>query len=158
VENAEHEFDSCQRQTFPDKFKSLQSSNHLKRSGPLYKLDPLVQDGIIRVGGHLNQSAMPDSEKQPVLIDKKQHVTSFIDNTQAIVAEIKCLQTCETNLGLLLQVTVIRKLISKCTVCRRLNAKVNEQKMADLPRERVLPDNPPFTHTGVDYFGPVSVK
>ncbi|KAK0144584.1 hypothetical protein N1851_017037 [Merluccius polli] len=26
--------------------------------------------------------------------------------------------------------------------------------MADLPQERVLPDDPPFTRVGVDYFGP----
>lgn len=25
--------------------------------------------------------------------------------------------------------------------------------MVDLPRDRVLPDEPPFTNTGVDYFG-----
>lgn len=30
--------------------------------------------------------------------------------------------------------------------------------MADLPEERVVPDLPPFTNVGVDYFGPVDVK
>lgn len=30
--------------------------------------------------------------------------------------------------------------------------------MADLPKERILPDNPPFTNVGVDYFGPIEVK
>ena len=30
--------------------------------------------------------------------------------------------------------------------------------MADLPQERVLPDDPPFTRVGVDYFGPLEVK
>lgn len=30
--------------------------------------------------------------------------------------------------------------------------------MADLPRNRVIPNEPPFTRTGVDLFGPFSVK
>lgn len=29
------------------------------------------------------------------------------------------------------------------------------QKMADLPKERILPDHPPFTNMGVDFFGPI---
>lgn len=30
--------------------------------------------------------------------------------------------------------------------------------MADLPKERIVPDLPPFTNVGVDYFGPVGIK
>lgn len=30
--------------------------------------------------------------------------------------------------------------------------------MADMPRERIFPELPPFTNVGVDYFGPIEVK
>ena len=30
--------------------------------------------------------------------------------------------------------------------------------MADLPRSRVTPDQPPFTCVGIDYFGPFLVR
>ena len=30
--------------------------------------------------------------------------------------------------------------------------------MADLPEDRVTPDDPPFTYVGMDYFGPFEIK
>ncbi len=41
--------------------------------------------------------------------------------------------------------------------CRH-RAKVCEQKMADLRKERITPNSPPFTNVGVNYFGPFEVK
>ena len=51
-----------------------------------------------------------------------------------------------------------RKIIKSCVYCRRMQATVVEQKMADLPVDRVSPDLPPFSHVGIDYFGPIEVK
>lgn len=36
--------------------------------------------------------------------------------------------------------------------------KLGEQKMSDLPIDRISADLPPFTYVGVDYFGPIEVK
>ena len=42
-------------------------------------------------------------------------------------------------------------------MCRKLRGTVGEQKMADLPLDRLQPA-PPFTFCGVDYFGPFYIK
>ena len=52
---------------------------------------------------------------------------------------------------------MVRKLLANCFSCRRRQAPVCSQKMADLPRERVTPGQPPFSHVGIDYFGPFMV-
>ena len=52
---------------------------------------------------------------------------------------------------------MVSRMIHECVTCRRLRAKVQEQKMADLPEDRLTP-TPPFIYCGVDYFGPWYVK
>lgn len=53
--------------------------------------------------------------------------------------------------------TLIRKVISKCTLCVRI-ASINPQSiMADLPSSRVA-ECPPFSRVGIDFAGPLNMK
>ena len=56
--------------------------------------------------------------------------------------------------------TALRSIAQRCVTCRKRRAETISPMMADLPRERLAFKEPPFTNTGVDYFGPfyVSVK
>ena len=51
----------------------------------------------------------------------------------------------------------LRKIESHCLVCRRRKAETLSPLMADIPKERLFFQKPPFTMTGVDYFGPLFV-
>ena len=48
-------------------------------------------------------------------------------------------------------------LISQCVLCCLLRGKSGEQKMSDLPSDR-MQEAPPFTYCAVDYFGPFYIK
>ena len=52
----------------------------------------------------------------------------------------------------------MRRVLSKCFDCQKRKAKPAEQFMADLPKHRVTPSEPPFTYVGIDCFGPIEVK
>ena len=54
--------------------------------------------------------------------------------------------------------SAVRKVIDDCVVCRRENAVSGKQLMADILSSRLQVSLPPFFHTGVDYYGPFSVK
>ena len=41
---------------------------------------------------------------------------------------------------------------------QKLRSRLQEQVMADLREDRVVPNQPSFSHVGVDYFGPFMVK
>ena len=51
----------------------------------------------------------------------------------------------------------VKSLIAKCIICRHLSRSICQQKMADLPRER-LSQEPPFTYCGIDMLGPILVN
>lgn len=51
---------------------------------------------------------------------------------------------------------LVSSVIHKCVTCKRLRGKLEEQKMADLPLDR-LTMNPPFTNVGFDVFRPWAI-
>lgn len=52
----------------------------------------------------------------------------------------------------------MRRVLSKCFECQKRRVKPAEQFMAELPKDRVTPSEPPFTYVGIDCFGPLEVK
>lgn len=67
-----------QRQQFGEEIKVLEKGKELSRSSQLFKLDPILQDGTLRVGGRLNKSAMPENSKHPAIISKHSSVATLI--------------------------------------------------------------------------------
>ena len=47
--------------------------------------------------------------------------------------------------------------IHRCVKCKKMRGQLQQQKMADLPEDRVN-QAPPFSYCGVDYFGPWYIK
>ena len=52
---------------------------------------------------------------------------------------------------------VVRSMISKCVRCKHLRGRFQQQKMADLPRDR-MSEEAPITFFGVDMFVPFVAK
>ncbi len=65
-----------QSQNFNEEISMLQKGNaSVKRNSCLTKLDPVLQDGVLRVGGRLGRSAMPEHVKQPQSLYLKTHMS-----------------------------------------------------------------------------------
>ena len=148
---------AADQDTCEDKVKAM------KRSSSLYKLDPFLdEDGLLRVGGRLRQSRVPYEVKHPVILPKKGHVTNLIlchyhKSVQHQGRGITQNEVRSSGYWIIGGSSVVSNHISKCVSCRRLRGSPQEQKMANLPEDRLEPA-PPFAYSAVDYFGPWYIK
>ena len=53
---------------------------------------------------------------------------------------------------------LIKKVLSDCIYFRQQFVKPNAPCMGNLPKERLYDNANPFSSTGIDYFGPITVK
>ena len=167
-----------QRQAFPKELSVLQRVAHRNPSltptsqrnkfvsvgyvSPLRKLDPMINNGVISVGGRLERASIELSAKHPMILPSRHHVTDLIfrdcHEREGYVGAGQVLAVIRQKFWILRGHAVVRRVIGKCLKCRLWNAKPCEQIMAPLPSARVTPCVPPFSSVDVDYFGPMLVK
>jgi len=146
-----------------DRNLAKQRNCSMKTTSSLYRLDPFLDShGILRLGGRIKRANVPHNLKHPVILPKKSHITELIIQHCHHQVEHQgrgiTLNSLRSNgYWVIGGSSVVGNLISKCVPCRKLRGPVSEQKMADLPEERLQP-SPPFTYCAVDYFGPWLIK
>lgn len=132
-------------------------------TGPISKLDPYWDiQGVIRVGGRLKFSSLSEEIVHPIVVPKVGHMTDLLvrhyhnlvhhQGRGITLNEIRA-----NGYWIIGASTVVSKVIHRCITCRKLRGKPQEQRMADLPNDR-LEESPPFSYSAVDYFGPFTVK
>ena len=133
----------------------------MKNNSPIQRLDPFLENGILRVGGRLRRADLPHETKHPVILPSKSHViTLLIRHAHKRLGHAgrgHVISSIREKYWIIKVNTAVRWVISKCVFCRRNYSSPGVQKMADLPKNRISPA-PPFTYTGVDYFGPFNIK
>ena len=150
-----------QTESFHDLQAPISKSNVL-RDKNLLKFSPFLDDSnIIRVGGRLSKSSLPYEVKHPVLISDKHPLAKLIISHFHKLSKHQGRHLTSGLIrsnGYFIQHSskMVRKHISSCVTCKKLRDLPLQQKMADLPSDR-LHESPPFTYTGLDVFGPIIV-
>ena len=152
----------AQETGFPQEMKDLRSGKEVRLSSSLARLDPVMQDGVLRAQGRLKNSALSQAAKCQVILPNKGHVVNLLiedfhrraghQGRQHVMADVS------RSYWVLGANSAVRRVLSRCVSCRRRQAPPETQKMADLPEDRVQDGEKPFTRTGVDFFGNFYVK
>ena len=150
-----------QRSYFGKEIGILEKKNSLKGSYKLLPLNPVLNEGLLRVGGRLKHSLLQYDEKHPLILPSEGHFAELvIRDCHAKVlhggAQLT-LNTLRQNYWILKGRQKVKSVIQKCTVCIRYRASQQYQLMGNLPADRVRPGRP-FSQSGVEYAGPYLIR
>ncbi|KAK3747362.1 hypothetical protein QZH41_005268 [Actinostola sp. cb2023] len=125
-----------QRTVYPEEMRNLKEGKRLKASSEILKLKPIMkEDDVMRVGGRMSLAPISPDAANPIILPKKHHITTLL---------IRHLHESNGHCG-------VEQLLKQ--LAPRMH-----QGMGELPKVRMIPYEPPFTYSGVDYFGPFYVK
>lgn len=134
----------------------------MKLKGQLKSLNPFI-DGkqILRVGGRLERSLLPEDKKKPMLIPRRSVLTNLMvadAHARTLHGGPQLMLTyLRSKFWVLGAKDLVKSYVRKCVKCTRYNAVTSTQMMGQLPAARVTPTRP-FKCSGVDYAGPIKVR
>ena len=137
--------------------------NTLPRNSRMAGLNPYIDEfGLIRVGGRLGKADASENFKHPIILPQESKIIDAI--TRHVHQQISHQGRGQTlneirarGFWIMGGSRIVGRIIRGCVTCRKLRRPLEQQKMANLPQERVN-SSEPFSHTGMDVFGPFMIK
>ena len=136
-----------QRRCFTEELQRLGSGRNLSsQHGALRKLQPIMIDGVMRVGGRLEHSNLAVAAKQPVILPKRSVITDMIvrhyHHTEWHSGPHDVLSKIRHHYWIVNGLSAVKHIFYKCIECRKQSALLGEQLMAQLPEHRLQDDEP----------------
>ena len=132
------------------------------KSGKLIPLSPFVKNGLIRVVECIGSGYILYSSKHQVVISNIHPIASLLVFHVHVInfnsGRDLTLNLLRESYRIINAKSLICKVLKSCLYCKRLRSQPKPPIISNLPPERLSAFLPPFYITGVDYFGPLTIK
>lgn len=150
-----------QKESFPDELKCLDNGKNIDLKSRLISLSPFLDaQGVIRVGGRLQESELTFEQRFQIVLPSNHIFTKYLIKHEHLLNFHAGPQLMRSILRRKWWILSINRAIRSCTLnchsCIRMKADTQSQMMANLPKARVVPSRP-FLKCGVDYAGPIQL-
>ncbi|XP_053691451.1 uncharacterized protein LOC128739969 [Sabethes cyaneus] len=152
----------AQQDSFWEERNNIANGIQLSKPNTLKWLKPFLDSmGVIRVGGRLDNAALSEKVKHPILLKGNHPLSTLIANYYHKVllhaGPQLMLGTLRQKYWFLGGRNLVRQVYHKCHTCFRFKPVLIKQSTADLPASHVTPTRP-FSVCGIDYCGPFFIK
>ena len=149
-----------QDEEFPEERARVSKGGCVSRSSCLRYLDAILgKDGLLRVGGRLENAPINVDQRHPPILHGSHQITKLLIHhlhvTHHHAGPSTLMGILAANYYVLRARVAVRNVVRCCVICRRRNFKTIQQRMGQLPAARVTPA-PPFSIVGVDFAGPIT--
>lgn len=147
---------------FEPELAALQQGRSVASNSRIRRLNPFPDgQGMLRVGGRLANAPIAYDEQHPIILPRHRISELIVRQTHARALHGGArltLKILRQNFWIVKDNTLVKRIVRECVHCVRERAARPAQLMGDLPAARVSADSPPFSHSGVDYAGPITVR
>ena len=121
--------------------RSKEKELAVKKTSAIYELAPMKIDGLLYVGGRFTQASIPNATKHQLILPKKHHIVDLIVQHYHLKPGHSSLEhvvsLIHERFWILKAKTAVKGVLRGCFDCRRRQAPLGEQQMADLPSDRL---------------------
>ena len=155
-------FRKIQLDAFPGDVHSLMNGLQVKDSSVLHNFTPFMRDGVIRMSSRAQRATNSYAARNPAILPNKHELVDLMiqhfheDNFH--VGEDSTVADVRTRAWVINARPAVQRIKRNCQHCKIKSAKPRMPIMGQLPPARMSFDTRPFTHVGVDCFGPYEVK
>ncbi|XP_059053385.1 uncharacterized protein LOC131847753 [Achroia grisella] len=164
IKNAErHILMRTQLDSFGEEYRKILNSEPIPRNSRLCKLSPNIgEDKLLHLAGRIKAVEDVDPEtKFPILLDGHHSVVRLLvlyyhrraghANHELVINDLR------QRFWLISLRNTVRSVARQCPFCSIRRTLPMDPLRGDLPQQRLAHHQRPFTFTGIDYFGPITV-
>ncbi len=165
-------FSQAQFEGFPSEMVTLirneslpvDKKKFIEKPSPLYDGTPFLDgDRIMRMRNRTDGARdLSMASRRPIILPRDSRITRLLiqhyhakylhQNHNTVINEIR------QKFYIPRLRVVLKGVRSECQRCKVRKAPIMAPQMADLPQERLATFSKPFSYTGIDYFGPMTIK